>query len=81
MKANIKVFPIAGLCEKSLKLEIALEKGTLDEIFEFLQGRFGENLKTETLMLMHNGRRLDLNNNTVFKDGDQLWLLPLLSGG
>ena len=94
MKVHIKVFTIAGLCNQSQKLELALENGSFSEMLIRLQGRLGANLgnnpdycsgdgsdKFEKLMFMHNGRALGKCKDVVFKDGDQLWLLPLLSGG
>ena len=94
MKVHVKIFPIAGLCNQSQKLELALEEGHFSEMLMCLQGRLGANLdnnpddcsgdgfdKFEKLMFMHNGRALGKCKDVVFQDGDQLWLLPLLSGG
>ena len=92
MKVHIKIFPIVGICDQSQKLELPLEEGNLSEALALLEGRLGVNLginsggihsacKIETLMFLHNGRRLDSRKDAVFRDGDQLWLLPLLSGG
>ena len=82
MTVHIKVFPIAGVCDQSQKLDISLEQGNLTEALSLLEVRLGVCFsKPEKLMLMHNGRGLDRRKNTVLEDGDQLWLLPLLSGG
>ena len=82
MKVFIKVFPSAGVCDQTQKLEIALKDGSMGELRMSLQERLGVNPgKIEELMFVHNGRALDRRKETVFGDGDQLWLLPMLSGG
>ena len=81
MKVHIKIFPIVGICDQSQKLELPLEEGNLSEALALLEGRLGMNCKIETLMFLHNGRALDCRKDAVFQDGDQLWLMPLLSGG
>ena len=86
MKVNVKVFPIAGLCEQTRELEISLENGCMAELTPLLEGELGVNpglrlCKNESLMFLHNGRRLDEPENTVLCDGDLLWLLPQISGG
>ena len=82
MKVHIKVFPIAGLCSQSQNLDLALEQGSFNEMLMGLQSRLGVNQgKFVNLMFLHNGRALDRRNDVIFQDGDQLWLLPLISGG
>ena len=83
MTVHIKLFPIAGICNQSQEMELALEEGKLGEALTKLYERLGVDLdvKLEKLMLLHNGRALDMRKNVVFQDGDRLWLLPLLSGG
>jgi len=82
MKVNIKIFPIAGLFNKKQELEIALENGDLNEALTRLQELLGVNFReNKTLMYLHNGYKLESQNDAVFQEGDQLWLLPILSGG
>ena len=83
MKVNIKIFPIAGLSEQRREMEIALEEnGGMGELLARLQEQLDVNLqKIEALMFLHNGRGMDKSENVIFQDGDQLWLLPQISGG
>ena len=82
MNVHIKIFPIAGLNNKKQELEIALEEGNLNEALNQLQERLGVNFREmKTLMFLHNGKGLVKHEDNVFREGDQLWLLPLLSGG
>ena len=82
MMVHIKVFPSVGLCDETQKLEVTLEEGSMSELQTLLQKRLGITLqKMESLMFLHNGRALDKYKDIVFRDGDELWLLPLLSGG
>ena len=84
MNIRVKIFPIAGLCEKTQEMELSPGKGSLEEALGLLReqlGADGELCEIESLMLLHNGRVLDKRSNAVFRDGDELWLLPLLSGG
>ena len=82
MNVQIKIFPIAGLCDQAQKLELALEDGGMGELLRSLQDQLGVNLsENETIMFLHNGRALDRREETVFHDGDQLWLMPQISGG
>ena len=82
MTVHVKIYPIAGLCDKTHEMELSLDGGSMSEVMPNLQKRFGvESLKTEALMFMHNGRALERNKDVAFQDGDDLWLLPLLSGG
>ena len=82
MTVHVKVFPIAGLCDETQKLELALEEGNMDELLMQLQECLKtDQLKTEALMFMHNGRTLNRSKDVAFRDGDEVWLMPLLSGG
>ena len=82
MNVHVKIFPIAGLSDKTQKLVLALKNGTMSELLAHLQEQLGVTLnKTKTIIFLHNGCALDRYKETVFKDGDQLWLLPLISGG
>ena len=84
MKVHIKIFPIAGLCNQSQKMELLLADGSFKEVLMLLQERLSLDKSLDNsgkLMFLHNGRNLDTRKDTVFKDGDQLWLLPLISGG
>ena len=84
MKVRIKIFPGTGLSDKSQEQEIYLNEGRLNELIAELQERLGVDLfdsLDERLMLLHNGRALGKCENVIFKDEDQLWLLPRISGG
>ena len=81
MNVHIKIFPIAGLCDETRKLELTLEEGSMNELLTNLREQFNVNPKIEELMFLHNGRALNRRKNTVFRNGDELWLLPMLSGG
>ena len=82
MKVNIRVFPIAGLCNQRLEMALALEEGSMNELLRLLSGQLGVNLpETGAFMFLHNGRGLDRYEDVFFQDGDQLWLLPRISGG
>ena len=82
MKVQVSVFPIAGLCSQKQEMELALEEGSMGELETLLFNRLGVKFrKAEALMLMLNGRGLDIHEEVVFCDGDQLWLLPQISGG
>ena len=82
MNVHVKIFPIAGLCDKTQKFVITLKNGTMSELLAYLHEQLGITLnKTETLIFLHNGCALDRHKEPVFIEGDQLWLLPLISGG
>ena len=82
MKVQVKVFPITGLCNQSQKLELALGNGNFSEVLTLLAEKLGVSFdKFEKLMFLHNGRGLDRKKDVVLCDGDELWLLPLISGG
>jgi molybdopterin converting factor small subunit len=82
VKVSVKVFPAAGLCERRRELEIALEEGSMRELEERLFGALGADpLEAKALMFLLNGRGIGRRDGVVFKDGDQLWLLPQVSGG
>ena len=81
MKIQVRIFPIAGLCDKTEEHEIPLEDGSLNGLMARLRELLGADLSgNEKLMFLHNGYALDIEK-TVFRDGDKLWLLPRLSGG
>ena len=84
MNIRVKIFPIAGICGRTQEEELFLEKGRVGEALELLRSRLGidKDLRAiETLMLMHNGRVMDKSLDENLKEGDELWLLPPLSGG
>ena len=82
MKVHVKVFPTAGLCDETKKVDIDLEEGNMSELQLQLQEQLGASPhQIEGLMFLHNGFSLDKHKEVAFQDGDQLWLLPLLSGG
>ena len=83
MKIHVKVFPAAGLCNETRELEITLEKdGSMNELLSSLRDMIGINVdKIETLNFVQNGRLLNKHEDIVFRTGDNLWLLPQISGG
>jgi len=82
MKVQVKIFPVAGLCDQKRELEITLEEGNMNELEVHLEERMGVNPRViKSLMFLHNGRAMGEQENVVFKDGDLLWLLPQISGG
>jgi len=82
MKMNVKVFPVTGLCNRTREMEVNLEEGSMSELLAHLQKQLDADLpETESLIFIHNGHGLDKCKNVVFQDKDQLWLLPILSGG
>ena len=82
MKVQVKIFPIAGLCDQKQELEISLEEGNMGELQMLLEKQLGVNPSViKSLMFLHNGRALDVRADAVFADGDLLWLLPQISGG
>ena len=82
MKVHINIFPIAGLCNQSKKLDLNLEEGNLGEVLILLEQILDAKLsKLEELIFLHNGRGVDKRKEILFQDGDQLWLLPMISGG
>jgi len=82
MKIFVKMFPIPGICTESREMEFALCEGNLNELLVCLQEQVGAiTLPLETLMFLHNGRGVDINENLQFRDEDRLWILPQISGG
>ena len=86
MKIQIKIFPAAGICDKLREMKIDLDEGTFSELLLELNKELGEIFGADketikTLMFLHNGRALDTQREVFFKDKDELWLLPQLSGG
>jgi len=82
MKIYVKMFPIAGICDAAREMEITIREGNLNELLICLQDQTGAaSLPLETLMLLHNGRGVDIHENMQFSDGDRLWILPQISGG
>jgi len=82
MKIHIKIFPVAGLSDRNQEFELALQKGSFNEALALLQKLLDVNLsEIKTLMFLHNGHKLENDKDEIFQEGDQLWLLPLLSGG
>jgi hypothetical protein len=99
MNVKLKIYPIAGLCDSSMEMEMALEEGSLAELLKQVWNLLGVKApaSTEGLMLLLNGRFVDLPDcahedvpegthdgtymDTRLEDGDQVWLMPQLSGG
>ena len=86
LRVNVKIFPIAGLCEQRQDIELVLEEGSMNELEMLLFRKLNVNPgNVEAYMFLHNGRGLcsspDKYKDVVFQNGDQLWLLPQISGG
>ena len=81
MKVSVKVFPIAGLCDRRQELELALEGGSMGELEALLFERLGAAPKTKAFTFLLNGRGVGKRESVVLRDGDNLWLLPQISGG
>ena len=82
MNVHVKIFPIAGLSEQRQEMELALEEGNMGELETLLFNRLGANPgNAEAYMFMLNGCGLDNWEEVVFRNGDQLWMLPQISGG
>jgi len=82
MKVHVAIFPVAGLCVQRQDFEVFLDKGSVGEMETVLFDRLGVNpFKIDALMFLHNGQALDIDEAAVFHGGDQLWLLPRISGG
>jgi len=82
MKVHVKMFSIPGICEASREMEFALCEGDLKELLNLLQEEVGDApLPLDNLLILHNGRALVKNENAQFSDGDDLWILPQISGG
>jgi len=80
-KVKIKVFPLADVVDASFETELTLTDGSLYECMTYLNTHFGTELREKDIMILHNGQSLDIFANAVINDGDQLWVLPCLSGG
>jgi len=82
MKVHIRISPIAGFCEQRQEIEVVLKHGSKSEVETLLYNKLGVNpFNMEAIMFLLNGRGLEPREDVVFQDGDQLWLLPQLSGG
>jgi molybdopterin converting factor small subunit len=82
MKVKIKVFPIAGLCDQSMALDLDPEEGGMSGLIMCLRERLGKNpLEIENIMFVHNGRLISRLEDAVLLDGDKLWMMPQVSGG
>ena len=79
---HVIVYPIAGLCDVTRELDVALDEGGFRELSARLREQFGVTFREiKEIMFLHNGCGLDISEDTVFKDGDQLWLMPKILGG
>ena len=81
MRVNVKVYPIAGVSDATQEMEVALTEGNLNELMTLLQERLGAGLCEKSVMILYNGQALDLKADVVFSNGDQLWVMPCISGG
>ena len=81
MKVSVKVFPITGVSDAAQELEITLSEGNLSELIAILQLRFRVDPHDESIMILHNGQALDSYADVILSNGDQLWMMPCLSGG
>ena len=82
MKILVKIFPTAGLADKTIQMEIDLKAANISELLSVLHEKLGTDpAKIETLNFMHNGRMYTRHEDLILKDGDQIWLLPKITGG
>lgn|GEM_PF-4713274 len=80
-KVKIKVFPLADVTDTSFETELTLSEGSLYECMTYLNEQFNTELREKEIMILHNGRSLDIYADAVIAEGDQVWVLPRLSGG
>ena len=81
MKINVKIYPIAGLNEATQVMDAALDEGNLSELVTFLCRQLGADLREYGVMILNNGQSLDIESNVILNDGDNIWVMPRLSGG
>jgi molybdopterin converting factor small subunit len=82
MKIRVKIFPAAGLSDKTQEFDMELKEGNISEVLTSLQKRLNFNPDIlETINFIHNGRLLVTREKVIFSDEDQLWLMPQISGG
>jgi len=81
MTVHVKIFPIAEVSDEAQEMQVNLVNGHISEFFVFLNQRLGFDPYEKDLMLLHNGRGLDMREDVDLQDGDRLWLMPMLSGG
>ena len=80
-KVRIKVFPLADVTDAAFETELTMTEGNLFECMTFLNKHFGTELREKGIMILHNGQSLDIHADAEVSDGDQVWVLPRLSGG
>ena len=81
MKIYVRIFPIAGLFDATQELEVKLIEGRLSELMNSLNQSLGADLLDKDILILHNGHSLDIKSDTLFSDGDQIWIIHCLSGG
>ena len=81
MNINVKVFPIADICDSTQEFYETLTEGHLSELMELLRHRYNTNLTEKAIMILHNGKSLDLAEDPKLENNDQLWIMPVLSSG
>jgi len=80
-KVKIKVFPLADVTDTAFETELTLTEGSLYECMTYLNKHFGTELREKEIMILHNGHSLDIHMDAEVNDGDQVWVMPCLSGG
>jgi len=81
MKIYVKIFPIAGVSDAAQEMEVTLAEGKLSELITLLQNRIGSDLSERSIMLLHNGQSLNIDDDVILTEGDRVWAMPRLSGG
>ena len=81
MTVQLKIFPIAGLCDATQEISVPLSEGNLNELMTHIRKKLNADPSDNAIMFLHNGRGLESSEEAVLLDGDQMWLLPRISGG
>lgn len=64
---------------KSGRQEFSFEGGTVEELLEAIEKRFGERMEMGRILVLVNGNGAELADG--LRDGDIVTLLPVMSGG
>ena len=84
MKVKLKIYPISGMSNKSLSLEVKIkEEATVADLLYRAEQVTGNKIPEIGVMVMLNGRVIDTHEgkDTRLKAGDRLWIMPTLCGG
>jgi len=81
MSIHVKVFPIAGVCDAAQVMDVTLNEGCLSELMTILTRQLGTDPRKQGIMILNNGQSLDVDADASLNDGDNLWVMPRLSGG